>query len=313
MDLVSGGDLRQHLLAASSGPDRHLPQDAVIRFTRQLLLALVYLHDEKGWLHGDIKPENILLTAHPVSSDGRTDHSNVSIKLTDFGLSKTFARGNEAELASMLSNATSTTTSHIKGTLWYLSPEALQGAPVGRDRSSVDDVWSACLVILEMDTGLNLQQLMIAPGAINVEKILLNASSLLLPLLYCGLTADSRSHCSRARELLHMLDTNNDHEFEWQEFDGSIYVLVHAAANFFLERGLVSNSDCVSLPLSSPFDRVFDIHELRNNALALGRTLSSGNNLPIRRILKQSALVCGGESMSVILFASIVRESRGSE
>ncbi len=45
------------------------------------------------------------------------------------------------------------------------------------------------------------KSLMIAPRAVNFEKMLLNASSLLLPLLYCGLTADSKSRCSSARDL----------------------------------------------------------------------------------------------------------------
>ena len=47
MVFVPGGNLRTHLLAASSRGERRLHHDTVICFTRQLLLTLAYLHDEK--------------------------------------------------------------------------------------------------------------------------------------------------------------------------------------------------------------------------------------------------------------------------
>ena len=160
------------------------------------------------------------------------------IKLADFGLAKTVTvSASESEFR--ISNET-TKTGVLKGTRWYVSPEALQGVAHRRDRSPADDIWSACLVILEMDTGMNLQQLMIAPGAIDLAKVLLNASSFLLPLLYMGLIPDARSRCSCARELLRMLDAVNDQQFEWQEYDGSDFVPVQPvpAAAFLLERSM---------------------------------------------------------------------------
>ena len=81
--------------------------------------ALAALH-ETGYLHGDVKPSNVGLTA-----DG-------SPKLLDFGLARTAhddgARG---------------------GTLRYLSPEALSGHAAG----AADDVWSLCVVLYEMAAG----------------------------------------------------------------------------------------------------------------------------------------------------------------
>jgi hypothetical protein len=61
MEVVEGGDLYEHLEAAWRHPERRLPPAAVLRFSRQLLQALVYLHDEMQWIHGDIKTLNILL------------------------------------------------------------------------------------------------------------------------------------------------------------------------------------------------------------------------------------------------------------
>ena len=78
----------------------------------------------------------------------------------------------DASFSFMLTNA-STKDGMIKGTMWYLSPEALQGACGGYNRCYTDDLWSACLVIFEMDTGLSLQQLM----AVQLHPELLNLMS----------------------------------------------------------------------------------------------------------------------------------------
>jgi len=65
MEVVPGGDLFQHLEACRRLPTARLPHDAVLRLSRQRLEALVYLHDELKWLHGDIKPQNILMQCSP--------------------------------------------------------------------------------------------------------------------------------------------------------------------------------------------------------------------------------------------------------
>ena len=89
MEVVPGGDLFQHLEACRRRPDPRLPHHAVLRLSRQLLEALVYLHDTMKWLHGDIKPHNILLQCSPVPDDGSpVDYSAAEIKLADFGLAK---------------------------------------------------------------------------------------------------------------------------------------------------------------------------------------------------------------------------------
>ena len=64
------------------------------------------------------------------------------------------------------------------------------------ERSVSDDLWSACLVILEMDTGLTLQQLMQGSGAVKTDELLTKASPELLPLL-CSVLAvpDAASRC----------------------------------------------------------------------------------------------------------------------
>ena len=81
--------------------------------------ALAALH-ETGYLHGDVKPSNVGLTAAG------------SPKLMDFGLARA-ANGDAAR----------------GGTLRYLSPEALSGLAAGE----ADDVWSLCVVLYETASG----------------------------------------------------------------------------------------------------------------------------------------------------------------
>ncbi|XP_062012092.1 mitogen-activated protein kinase kinase kinase 3-like [Rosa rugosa] len=91
------------------------------RFTKQLLLALEYLH-KKGIIHGDIKGANIL-----VDNKGR-------IKLADFGASKQAA----------VSGAKPT-----RGTPYWMAPEVIRGT--GHDFSA--DIWSVGCTVIEMATG----------------------------------------------------------------------------------------------------------------------------------------------------------------
>jgi serine/threonine protein kinase len=261
---------------------------------RQLLEALVYLHDEIQWLHGDIKPQNILMQCSPVPADGSAvDYTHVEIKLADFGLAKIMDQ-QHSSASYMLSNA-ATQAGVIKGTTWYLSPEALQGACNGYDRNYADDLWSTCLVMLELDTGLTVQQLMTAPGAVKVEEVLTKVSSELLPLL-CSVLAvsDFASRCKSAAELLRKFDASIDPLFQWQLFDASAqkFVPVHPAASFALEEAFVANQKHTMLPLQPPLDLNFDIQALLESATALGMQTErqSGTRRSIRRLLKPSVL-----------------------
>jgi serine/threonine protein kinase len=295
MEAVSGGDLFNHIEAARRRPELRLPRDAVLRFSRQLLEALVYLHDTMKWLHGDIKPHNMLMQCSPVPADGSpVDYSAAEIKLADFGLAKVMDQ-DHSTASFMLSNA-STHTGVVKGTMWYLSPEALQGAAGGYDRTYTDDLWSACLVILEMDTGLTLQQLMTAPGAVKRDELLTKTSTQLLPLLCAVLAApDAASRCcNSAAELLQKLDSSVDPLFIWERYDDSVqaYVHVHPASSVALEEAFSANQPHTMLPLQPPLDFQFDIQALLVSPTALGSQTErkSGKKCPIRRILKPSAL-----------------------
>jgi serine/threonine-protein kinase len=120
LEYVDGRPLRSLLQA---GP---LPRAQALSIARQLLGALVYLH-EQGIVHRDIKPENVL-----VLPDGR-------IKLLDFGIALDRA-------------ARRLTWSKLSGTIGtpdYMAPEQLAGRR-GDERS---DVYAAGVVVYEMLTG----------------------------------------------------------------------------------------------------------------------------------------------------------------
>lgn len=114
MELVEGRSLFQERPG-------DLPE--TIGVASQLCEALAYAHGQ-GIVHRDLKPENILLTPQG------------AVKLTDFGLA--------LSLASRV-----TSGGVIVGTVFYLSPEQLQGGPIdGRA-----DLYSLGVLLYEWTTG----------------------------------------------------------------------------------------------------------------------------------------------------------------
>ena len=95
-----------------------------VHFTGQILAALQHAHD-KGIVHQDIKPQNIMLL-----QDG-------TIKVTDFGIAR-FSR--------MDSN---TTSENAIGSVHYISPEQARGEMTD-DKA---DIYSIGVVMYEMLTG----------------------------------------------------------------------------------------------------------------------------------------------------------------
>ena len=118
MEYVEGTGLRDYL---SRHADLGLRQ--VVAIMKQLLLALDFAH-QRGVIHRDIKPTNLILTAEG------------TLKLADFGIAHID-----------MSNLTISGT--VLGTPSYMSPEQIQGRTIdGRS-----DLFSAGVVLYELLTG----------------------------------------------------------------------------------------------------------------------------------------------------------------
>ncbi len=118
MELVDGPTLKDVIARED------LPPEDIRRIGTEVAQTLAYVHSQ-GVTHRDIKPSNIL-----VDSDGRA-------RLADFGI------------AALLGADGHTAAGEIIGTPAYLSPEQVQGRPVGPPT----DVYALGLVLLEAWTG----------------------------------------------------------------------------------------------------------------------------------------------------------------
>jgi eukaryotic-like serine/threonine-protein kinase len=122
MPFVSGESLYDRLQR-----ERRLSVPDALGIARDVATALGYAH-ERGVMHRDVKPENILLAR------GRA-------LIADFGLARAIGAADYTKL---------TATGVIVGTLYYMSPEQLREEP---DLDQRTDVYSLGCMLYEMLSG----------------------------------------------------------------------------------------------------------------------------------------------------------------
>ena len=123
MPLISGDNLKVHLLA--QGP---FSSKRTYRIASQVAAALDLAH-ESGFVHRDVKPQNILMFRH-----GGAEH----VLLSDFGL-----------VVDLSSDSRFSASGHFMGSLNYAAPEQIKGGRVdGRT-----DVYALGCVLYECLTG----------------------------------------------------------------------------------------------------------------------------------------------------------------
>lgn len=119
MDYCEGGDLSDKVKKMRQA-GKSIPQEQVLRWFTQAILALKYIHD-MHILHRDLKSGNFFL-----SKSG-------NIKMGDFGIAKVL-------------ECTAACAQTQIGTPYYLSPEICQGKPYGW----ASDIWSMGCILFEM-------------------------------------------------------------------------------------------------------------------------------------------------------------------
>ncbi len=119
MEYIDGITLKEYI-----SQKKALDWKDAVYFTHQILSALKHAH-EKGVIHRDIKPQNIMLL-----SDG-------TIKVTDFGIAR------------FSSNETQTMTDRAIGSVHYISPEQAKGGVIDEKA----DIYSVGVMLYEMLTG----------------------------------------------------------------------------------------------------------------------------------------------------------------
>ncbi|KAL6867720.1 hypothetical protein ACP4OV_015744 [Aristida adscensionis] len=126
-DYMAGGSLGSRLFAKDGGAGEALSWRRRFGVAVGVARGLAYLHERcrERIIHCDVKPENILL-------DGE-----LGAKLADFGMAKLVGHDRSRVLTTM------------RGTLGYLAPEWLAGAPV----TAKADVYSFGLVLFELVSG----------------------------------------------------------------------------------------------------------------------------------------------------------------
>ncbi|EXB54389.1 Mitogen-activated protein kinase kinase kinase A [Morus notabilis] len=118
MEFASGGSLANRIKSQGG----RLSELEIRRHARSILKGLSFIH-AKGFVHCDIKPQNIL-----VFDDG-------AVKIADFGLAK------EAKMEQ--------NQYMIRGTPLYVSPESVND----NEYESPCDIWALGCVVAEMATG----------------------------------------------------------------------------------------------------------------------------------------------------------------
>lgn len=118
MEYIRGRTLKEAI--ESGGP---IPEERAVVILRSVLDALAYAH-ERGLIHRDVKPHNILMTP-----DG-------TARLADFGIAH-------------LVDSSSTRTAAILGSAHYLSPEQARG----EDATIASDLYACGIVLYEMVAG----------------------------------------------------------------------------------------------------------------------------------------------------------------
>ena len=130
MEFIAGESLSKAV-----GPGQ-LPAESLLSITRQIASGMAAAHAE-GVVHGDLKPENVMVTADGV------------VKVLDFGLARRLRRGRAVRPDETAELGLAEAGDGLFGTPRYLSPEQVRGEPATHS----SDVFSLGILFYELSTG----------------------------------------------------------------------------------------------------------------------------------------------------------------
>ncbi len=131
MEYINGPTLKQLI-----GQNRQLQPLQAIDIAAQVCDVLQVAH-ARGFIHRDIKPQNIMLTWSAGSTNGSIQGERALVKLTDFGIVRVVEEGGL------------TNSGIVLGTADYLSPEQARGETL----TASSDLYSLGVVMFEMLAG----------------------------------------------------------------------------------------------------------------------------------------------------------------
>jgi eukaryotic-like serine/threonine-protein kinase len=242
MEYVEGTTLRPYCRA-----DQLLPLELIVEIGFKCAMALGYVF-RQGLIHRDIKPANILA----VTSAGQI----TDVKLTDFG--------------SVLYLQADTTQVHRVGSLAYMSPEQIDGAPL----SAQSDMYALAAVLYHLITGH-------APVEAQSQ------GEMIQQVLHGPVVAPSerRQGVSTAVDEVILRALNNAPADRYDHWDDFAHALAGLIASREVPRGnlqAVLDSERFSLLRSVDFFRQFDdvelwevVHQARWQRYGFGHKLMS--------------------------------------
>jgi alkyl hydroperoxide reductase subunit AhpC len=113
-----------------------LETESLLAITRQIAAGMAAAHAQ-GIVHGDLKPENVMVTAEGV------------VKVLDFGLARRLRRATPLRTDDTAELGLAEAGSGLFGTPRYLAPEQARGEPA----TQASDVFSLGVVFYELSTG----------------------------------------------------------------------------------------------------------------------------------------------------------------
>ncbi|HYL44765.1 MAG TPA: protein kinase [Ktedonobacteraceae bacterium] len=131
MEYINGPTLKQLI-----GQNRQLQPLQAVDIAAQVCDVLQVAH-ARGFIHRDIKPQNIMLTWGVSNTNGSVQGERALVKLTDFGIVRVVEEGGL------------TNSGIVLGTADYLSPEQARGETL----TASSDLYSLGVVMFEMLAG----------------------------------------------------------------------------------------------------------------------------------------------------------------